>query len=798
MASSYMSQFQMTGTNLFSTYASLTGTLMLLRSMFNDFIPIPLRNYLIETFRKIFKKTSPDHMTLVVDERTGYNKNHVYEAAETYLRTIINPTVDRLKVSKTPRQNKLTISIEKNQTILDTYEGIKITWKYVFVPASKESGSNKDKYYFEIVFEKKFKETVLGSYLPYVMSRFDQIKKEDKVVRLYTRGGDVDDDDENARGEWGSVRLEHPVTFDKLAMDPEQKKMIIDDLDRFVSRKEYYQRIGKVWKRGYLLYGPPGTGKSSLIAAMANYLKFDIYDLELSSIHSDSYLRSILMSTTNRSILIIEDIDCNVEAQDRALEVDQSDSKLTLSGLLNFIDGLWSSCGDERIIVFTTNHKEKLDPALLRPGRMDVHIHMSYCTPAGFKILASNYLDLKDTHPLFEEIERLMISAKVTPAEVAEELMRSEDPEVALDGVLNLLKRKEEQGQTKEKESQVEKVPEIPKREIMKKFKEMVLGSYLPYVMSRFDQIKKEDKVVRLYTRGGDVDDDDENARGGWGSVRLEHPVTFDKLAMDPEQKKMIIDDMDRFVSRKEFYQRIGKVWKRGYLLYGPPGTGKSSLIAAMANYLKLDIYDLELSTIYSDSYLRSILMSTTNRSILIIEDIDCNVEAQDRALELTLSGLLNFIDGLWSSCGDERIIIFTTNHKEKLDPALLRPGRMDVHIHMSYCTPAGFKILASNYLDLKDTHPLFEEIERLMISAKVTPAEVAEELMRSEDPEVALDGVLNLLKRKIAEEEQGQTKEKESQVEKVPAISKRETMKVAKKNTKKKQGTRKNMKKSN
>ncbi|CAM8886230.1 unnamed protein product [Rhodiola kirilowii] len=294
MASSYMSQFQMTGTNLFSTYASLTGTLMLLRSMFNDFIPIPLRNYLIETFRKIFKKTSPDHMTLVVDERTGYNKNHVYEAAETYLRTIINPTVDRLKVSKTPRQNKLTISIEKNQTILDTYEGIKITWKFI----------NNDKYYFEIVFEKKFKEMVLGSYLSYVMSRFNQIKKEDKVVRLYTRGcsmmkysrcDKVDEDDENTRGDWVSVRLEHPVTFDKMAMEPEQKKMIIDDLDRFVSRKEFYQRTGKVWKRGYLLYGPPGTGKSSLIAAMANYLKYDIYDLELSEIHSDSYLRSILI-----------------------------------------------------------------------------------------------------------------------------------------------------------------------------------------------------------------------------------------------------------------------------------------------------------------------------------------------------------------------------------------------------------------------------------------------------------------------------------------------------------------------
>ncbi len=106
------------------------------------------------------------------------------------------------------------------------------------------------------------------------------------------------------------------MTFEKLAMDPELKQGIMDDLDRFVRRKKYYKSVGKAWKRGYLLYGPPGTGKSSLIAAMANYLKFDIYDLELSQVYNDSNLRRILMSTSNRSILAIEDIDCSV-VQDR-------------------------------------------------------------------------------------------------------------------------------------------------------------------------------------------------------------------------------------------------------------------------------------------------------------------------------------------------------------------------------------------------------------------------------------------------------------------------------------------------
>jgi chaperone BCS1 len=122
------------------------------------------------------------------------------------------------------------------------------------------------------------------------------------------------------------------------------------------------------------------------------------------------------------------------------------------------------------------------------------------------------------------------------------------------------------------------------------------------------------------------------------------------------------------------------------------------------------------------------------------------------------LSGMLNFIDGLWSSCGDERIIVFTTNHKEKLDPALLRPGRMDVHVHMSYCTPSGFRILAANYLGIKD-HALFGEIEESIGTTQVTPAEVAEQLIKNDDPNIVLNGLIKFLIVKRKENEEAKAK---------------------------------------
>ncbi|KAK9184407.1 hypothetical protein WN943_024757 [Citrus x changshan-huyou] len=310
---------------------------------------------------------------------------------------------------------------------------------------------------------------------------------------------------------WQSVNLDHPATFDTLAMDSDMKQMIMDDLERFVKRKEFYRNVGKAWKRGYLLYGPPGTGKSSLIAAMANYLNFDVYDLELTNLRGNMELRNLLIATENKSILVVEDIDCSIELQDRFAKAKATNAmdlnviqpvmnlnqvpqvilvsqdsqvfsfffffflnrtynmvhnfiffrfQVTLSGMLNFIDGLWSSCGDERIIIFTTNHKDRLDPAFLRPGRMDVHIHMSYCTSCGFKMLASSYLGITE-HPLFLEVEGLIEKAKVTPADVAEQLMRNEVPEIALRELIQFLEiKRRESDESKAKEVKEERAEE--------------------------------------------------------------------------------------------------------------------------------------------------------------------------------------------------------------------------------------------------------------------------------------------------------------------------------------------------
>ncbi|KAF8090379.1 hypothetical protein N665_0478s0038 [Sinapis alba] len=443
MTSSDSSSHLATAKTALTAVASVAAAAMLARTVVQDYMPAEFQDFISCGLRKCFSYYG-SQMTIVIEEFGGFENNEVFEAAEAYLASKISPSTRRIKVNKLEKQSNFTFTVERDEEVVDTFDGVKLSWILVCRPVKKKDFRNprdlnstlkSEVRSYELRFNKKFKKMVLESYLPFVVQQAALMKQKTKTLKIFTL---------SSYSEWTSVTLDHPSTFQTLAMDPEVKKNLVEDLDCFVKRKSFYERVGKAWKRGYLLYGPPGTGKSSLIAAIANHLNFDIYDLDLTSVKSNAELRMLLMSTANRSVLVVEDIDCSIDFKDRTTDVPNDlldDKPVTLSGLLNFVDGLWSSCGNERIIVFTTNYREKLDTALLRPGRMDVHIHMSYCTPAAFKVLASNYLEVED-HMLFQEIEELIRGIEVTPAEIAEQLMRNDSVDQILQGLIVFLRVK--------------------------------------------------------------------------------------------------------------------------------------------------------------------------------------------------------------------------------------------------------------------------------------------------------------------------------------------------------------------
>ncbi|CAL5078941.1 unnamed protein product [Urochloa decumbens] len=326
----------------------------------------------------------------------------------------------------------LVISIRDGQDVADEFRGVSLWWTSV-VDEDVQDGRRHKRRFLRLTFHLSRRRLVVDEYLPHVRRRGREILFSNRRRRLYTNNKSLDYHYDYKA--WSYIDFDHPTTFDTLAMDMAKKRAIMEDLDAFRSSKEFYRRAGKPWKRGYLLHGPPGTGKSTMIAAMANYLDYDIYDVELTVVNTNNDLRKLLIETTSKSIIVIEDIDCTLDLTgDRArqrrrrgpmnggYDDGRPRSQVTLSGLLNFIDGLWSACGGERIVVFTTNHVDKLDPALIRRGRMDMHIEMSYCGFEAFKTLAKNYLDV-DEHELFVAVEEMLREVKLTPADVAECLM---------------------------------------------------------------------------------------------------------------------------------------------------------------------------------------------------------------------------------------------------------------------------------------------------------------------------------------------------------------------------------------
>lgn len=195
----------------------------------------------------------------------------------------------------------------------------------------------------------------------------------------------------------------------------------------------------------------------------------------------------------------------------------------------------------------------------------------------------------------------------------------------------------------------------------------------------------------------------------------------FSTVVLDEAVKKNILEDMRDYLHpyTRRWYSNRGIPYRRGYLLYGPPGTGKSSLSFAIAGYFKLKIYIVSLNSLaMNEENLGTLFSELPKQCVVLLEDIDTaglthtrqaptqdeeeakpkipqapgatttnptNPPSNNNGGRISLSALLNIIDGVAATEG--RILIMTTNHLEKLDAALIRPGRVDMTIKFDLAT---------------------------------------------------------------------------------------------------------------
>jgi chaperone BCS1 len=177
----------------------------------------------------------------------------------------------------------------------------------------------------------------------------------------------------------------------------------------------------------------------------------------------------------------------------------------------------------------------------------------------------------------------------------------------------------------------------------------------------------------------------------------------MESIILDPGVKDMVLADAQEFMASESWYSERGLPYRRGYLFHGCPGSGKTSLVHALAGALGLDIYVINLNKKgLDDSSLSQLVSELPARSIALIEEIDAafhrgvsreptpgsqpaTVVATGESAGVTLGGLLSSIDGIQASEG--RLLCATTNKYHALDPALTRPGRMDVHVEFTYAS---------------------------------------------------------------------------------------------------------------
>jgi mitochondrial chaperone BCS1 len=170
----------------------------------------------------------------------------------------------------------------------------------------------------------------------------------------------------------------------QIVINNKLKQNIISDINTWKSSKDEYIRRGIAHKRGHCYYGPPGTGKTSLSKAIAIEYQMDVYMVNLNNVSGDDDLITMFREVQPNSMILFEDIDAYFDGRSSM----NGKSNVTFSGLLNALDGVSALQGI--LVVITTNHLEKLDPALIRPGRIDKINEIGLAT----SVEASEYLSM--------------------------------------------------------------------------------------------------------------------------------------------------------------------------------------------------------------------------------------------------------------------------------------------------------------------------------------------------------------------------------------------------------------------
>ncbi len=420
-------------------------------------------------------------------------------------------------------------------------------------------------------------------------------------------------------------------------------------------RKDVTTRFRLEPPKGILLFGPPGCGKTMLMRALASELGVEMISIKCSDVMSKWYGESenrvadLLRTARERApcILFMDEIDAVAKRRDMYTADDVTPRLLSI--LLSEMDGIDKSAGV--IVVGSTNKPDLIDPALMRPGRLDKII---YVPPPDF----NERMEITHVHLVGRPVAK-----DIDLAEIAKKTERFSGADLA-----NL----------------VREAATIAVR------REMMTGVLTPLGMDDFRQVMPRIKPsisLRMISDYETMKLDYERKMHQVQRMERKIVVRWDDVGGLLDIKQAIREYVELPLTRPELMESYKIKTGRGILLFGPPGCGKTHVMRAAANELNVPMQIVNGPELVSalagqsEAAVRDVLYRARENapSIVFFDEIDALASKDSMKtpeVSRAVSQFLTEMDGLRPK--DKVIIIATTNRPQTLDPALLRPGRFD------------------------------------------------------------------------------------------------------------------------
>jgi transitional endoplasmic reticulum ATPase len=443
------------------------------------------------------------------------------------------------------------------------------------------------------------------------------------------------------------------VTYEDIGGLKRELRLVREMIELPLKHPELFQKLGIEPPKGVLLYGPPGTGKTLIAKAVANEVDAHFISISGPEIMSKYYgeseqrLREIFEEAKENSpsIIFIDEIDSIAPKRE---EVTGEVERRVVAQLLALMDGL--EARGQVVVIGATNRPDAIDPALRRPGRFDREIEIGVPDREGRK-------EILEIHtrkmPLAEDVD-LDALADLTNGFVGADLEA-----LCKEAAMHALRRV---------------IPEI----------DIEAEEIPPEVLENL-KVTKEDFMEAL-----------KNIEpSAMREVLVEVPrVRWDDIGGLDHAKQELMEAVEWPLKYPEVFEATNIKPPRGILLFGPPGTGKTLLAKAVANESNANFISVKGPELLSkwvgesEKHVREMFRKARQVApcVIFFDEIDSLVPRRggigdSHVTERVVSQLLTELDGMEEL--KDVVVIAATNRPDLIDPALLRPGRIERHIYI-------------------------------------------------------------------------------------------------------------------